>query len=412
MPTTPRAHAVAVAPHAESDAVVVALRNRLSEYPQLRRDLTASLETAATRARAGVNGALYAALTWPETPRTYLDYLADFARYVPRQTPRAAWRNPDGDGYQELHDRMVHFYWLVDQPLDGGGRLLQADEWFAQWLVSYVRAWGSFLDTPASLTPETLQSFEDYAPAYELGASRTYDARAVSPSGFQTFNQFFARALAPGARTISAPCDNAVLTAVADAGYESQYDIAADGSFPAVTVKHTHAYADVATLLGADDKIARAFHGGTYVHYHLRPYAYHRFHTCVAGRVEVVRHLEGRAYLKTGIENGKLEGFNDASNGYEFAQQRGVLVLDTGAAAGGEGDLGRVALVPVGMGHVSSVRVTAAPGGQLRKGEEFGTFLYGGSDVIVLFERGAGVRLETFEGDKRVGEVVGEALAR
>ena len=411
MPSPPAAYTRPATVSASTHSIT-ALQNRLGQYAELRRDLVASLETAATRAREGINGALYSALAWPDSPEAYLDYLRDFSRYVPRQTPRAAWRSPEGGGYREVHDRMIHFYWLIDQPLGNGGRVLQADDWFAAWLVDYVRAWGSFLDTPASLTPETLQSFGDYAPAYELGESRTSDARAVSPSGFQTFNQFFARSLAPGARTVSAPCDNAVLTAVADAGYESQYDIAADGSFPAVTVKHSHAYADVATLLGADDDIAESFRGGTYVHYHLKPYAYHRFHTCVAGRVEAVRHLEGRAYLKTGIEDGKLEGYNDASNGYEFVQQRGVLVLDTGAAAGGEGDIGRVALVPVGMGHVSSVRVTAVPGGQLRKGEEFGMFLYGGSDVIVLFERGAGVRLEAFEADKRVGEAVGEARTR
>ena len=415
MPTSVPAPAVSggSAVHSASEAVVARLAARLDAEPDFGRALTASLETAATRARGAIRDALYAALPWPQTPEAYLDYLRDFARYVPQQTPETAWESPDDDGYQEPHDRMVHFYWLVDQPLDDAGAVLQADDGFATWLRDYARAWGAFLDTPASLTPETLASFYEHSPAYDAPESEADSGAIALGSGYQTFNQFFSRALAPGARPIHAPADNATLTAVADAGFESTHRIDATGAFPAVTVKHSHVYADVATLLGADDELAARFRGGTYVHYHLKPYAYHRFHTCVAGRVTAVRHLEGRTYLKTGIEDGKLEGYNDASNGYEFAQQRAVLLLDTAEAFGGEGDLGLVALVPVGMGHVSSVRVTAEPDGYLRKGDEFGMFLYGGSGVVVLFEARAGVALEEFSGDKAVGEVVGRAqLAR
>ena len=410
---THKVHADIAAPPASaasaSGNAIEQLARQLARDADLQRRLSHSLDTARTRAADGIKPALFDALDWPLTPAAYLDYLGAFARLIPQQTPAEPWRDPNNDGYQELHDRMTHFYWLIDQPLDGDGTVLQADAWFAEWLVRYVRAWGSFLDTEDSLTADTLASFAEHSPAYALAESQTFDGVSVSPSGFRTFNQFFARALAPGARPITEPYSNAVLTAVADAGFESQHAIADDGSFPDITIKHAHAYATVSQLLGADDELAAAFAGGHYVHYHLKPYAYHRFHTPAAGRVIATRHLEGRVYLKTGIESGKLEGFNDASNGYEFVQQRGVLILDTSAAPG-QNDIGRVALVPVGMGHVSSVRITAAPGGLLRKGDEFGLFMYGGSDVVVLFEARAHVELDEFAEDRMVGQTIGSAL--
>lgn len=63
---------------------------------------------------------------------------------------------------------------------------------------------------------------------------------------------------------------------------------------------------------------------------------------------------------------------------YQFAQARGVVVLDT--------PIGMVAVLPIGMAQVSSVVITAEVGVTLRKGEEISYFQFGGSDIIVLFE--------------------------
>lgn len=42
--------------------------------------------------------------------------------------------------------------------------------------------------------------------------------------------------------------------------------------------------------------------------------------------------------------------------------------------------------MPVGTGHISSVNITVEEGTTLVKGEEFGYFGFGGSDIIMLFE--------------------------
>ena len=39
------------------------------------------------------------------------------------------------------------------------------------------------------------------------------------------------------------------------------------------------------------------------------------------------------------------------------------------------------------MAQVSSVKLTATPGTKLKKGADFGYFQFGGSDIIVLFQK-------------------------
>eukprot|EP01113_Clastostelium_recurvatum_P027137 TRINITY_DN32682_c0_g1_i1.p1 TRINITY_DN32682_c0_g1~~TRINITY_DN32682_c0_g1_i1.p1 ORF type:complete len:170 (-),score=48.50 TRINITY_DN32682_c0_g1_i1:23-481(-) len=74
------------------------------------------------------------------------------------------------------------------------------------------------------------------------------------------------------------------------------------------------------------------------------------------------------------------DSFDAGDNtGYQFAQARGLCVLDTGR--------GLVAILPIGMAQVSSVVMTAKEGAVLAKGEEFGYFQFGGSDHIVLYSK-------------------------
>ena len=53
--------------------------------------------------------------------------------------------------------------------------------------------------------------------------------------------------------------------------------------------------------------------------------------------------------------------------------------------------IGLVAVLPIGMSHVSSVVITAEVGATLRKGEELSYFQFGGSDIVVLFESSSNV---------------------
>ena len=67
-------------------------------------------------------------------------------------------------------------------------------------------------------------------------------------------------------------------------------------------------------------------------------------------------------------------------------ETRGVLVMDTP-------DFGKVALVAVGVQQVSSVRWNSSLSlgegrGEVLQGTELGSFLFGGSDIVLFFEPG------------------------
>jgi phosphatidylserine decarboxylase len=106
---------------------------------------------------------------------------------------------------------------------------------------------------------------------------------------------------------------------------------------------------------------------------------YHWFHVPAGGVVKEVRKIPGRVTMDV-IK--KPDGSLDIvdGTGYQFTQDRGLIVIDS--------PLGLVAVLPIGMAQVSSVNLTAELGATLAKGEEFGFFAFGGSDIITLFEAG------------------------
>jgi len=105
-----------------------------------------------------------------------------------------------------------------------------------------------------------------------------------------------------------------------------------------------------------------------------------------------------------GLSDNEFQSSDSATSGYEFTQNRGVVTIDTSASDAG--DLGVVAVIPVGMAHVSSVMLTAVAGRHMAKGEEFGYFQFGGSDIIILFQQGVDPQIDTGKGYRLVGTPV------
>ena len=296
---------------------------------------------------------------WPTTFEAYVDFLVRFSRWIPQQSSDPVWvepGNPQGE-HQEVYDRLCYFYWLIDQDL-GDGRVLQDDPKFAKFLVAYAKVWGNFLDTTDSFNDDILQSFIDYSPEYQVENSMIGDPpRPNLASGWLTFNQFFARELNPGLRPITKLAHNTTITAPADCTYKMHYEIDANGQIdPPITIKGTHTYATVQQLLSGS-QYADAFNGGHFIHFFLGPYSYHRFHTPIAGIVKECYPLTGQVYLAVSLDgNGQFDAADSSQDGYEFLQARGILTIDTTDSP--YGDIGVVAVIPVGMCQVSGVNMT------------------------------------------------------
>ena len=300
------------------------------------------------------------------------------------------WVPSENEAGTEIYYRISEFYFFLDQkpvkslqnkilPHDQEPKLTE----LSRWMVDYANEWGKFLDTTKSITAKSLKSIYD-SPRYNM------DEYMPAPSGWRTFNQFFARHVKPGMRPIAAIADDDVIVSPADSTFVGWWQINERSKIRVKTLEWS-----VLELLNKspyrDD-----FKGGIFTHSFLNTTDYHRLHVPVGGAVLESRTIKGQVYLdveaipiKDGDGARRVEPVRklDAEDGtgYQFAQARGLLVLDS--------PIGLVGVMPIGMAQVSSVVMTAEVGKTLHKGEEFAYFQFGGSDIVMLFEAASNVGL-------------------
>lgn len=256
--------------------------------------------------------------------------------------------------------REFNLFYIIDHAPEDR---LNRDESFIAWMKKYMEARGQFMDTPASAA--RISSYTDL-PNFHM------EDYIADPSGWMTFNQFFARELKPGKRPVAEPCNNMVIVSPADSVFEGAWEIDANSK---VTVKGVTWR--IAKLLEGSP-YQDAFKNGIYTHSFLNANDYHRYHVAVAGQIKEVRKIQGRVYMDMiRRADGSLQAID--GDRYQYNQERGLIVIDSP-------EVGLVAVLPVGMGPISSVNLTPEVGARLQKGEECGYFMFGGSDIVMLFQ--------------------------
>ena len=359
--------------------------------------LEASVKEAQQKAKNELDPVLYEHLTpWPvklNGEDGYYDYLDSVVTWIP------------GEDYtREVYYQLCKFYFLLDQPSgkelqnrEETGREKPGNE-FTDWMVDFAKDWGNFLNTGESLTKETLESFyedDEYNLWQYVGYEEDPEKRFPSKT-WKSFNQFFAREVKPGLRPVAGINDDCIITAPADCTFQQKFHIddyskiSVPGGDTKLTFKYTHKY-DIEDLL-VGSPYRDYFRNGTFMHSFLGPQDYHRFHAPVRGTVLECRAIQAEVYLDVAIspDPNKTEGKTgtlDAGDGtgYQFYQTRGLIVFDS--------PVGLVAVLPIGMAQVSSVNMTAVVGSFLNKGEEFGYFQFGGSDIVLLFQEDSGIEV-------------------
>ena len=267
----------------------------------------------------------------------------------------------------------LEFYFVLNCSQE---RCLVEHPTFMEWVRDYVSGIGSWMDSPDSML-----QFSEFV-ADPLYAVEDYVA---PPSGWLTYNQFFARQIRPGCRPIAEPSNDAVVVSAADSTFCGCHRIGHDSTIELKGLRWS-----VLDLL-KDSPYADAFVDGFYGHSFLAPHNYHRFHVPVAGQLLELRTVMGRVTMDVHqLADGSLSVSRSAI-GYQFQQERGIAILDS--------PVGLVAVLPIGMGMVSSVTFSAKPDSRLRKGDELGFFSFGGSDVVLLFQAGARVSWLLSEGE-------------
>jgi phosphatidylserine decarboxylase len=278
---------------------------------------------------------------------------------------------------------ITEFYYLIEHAPD---KILLKDPLFQKWVKKFIQDWGTYLDTPDSA--KGISTFLA-DPAYHL------EEYYPGPSGWLTFNQFFARQVKPGKRPVDDVCDDTVVVAPADGIYEGHWTSTPTSRLVAKDIP----FNVLGLLDGSPHK--ELFEGGVYMHSYLNTHDYHRFHAPLSGTVKEARKITGKAMMDVIKRSDGTLGIVEGS-AYEFTQDRGLVVMETAA--------GNVAILPIGMAQVSSVNLMVEEGAYLQKGNEFGYFSYGGSDIIMLFEKD---RVNLFAEEGRYykqGQRIGKAV--
>jgi len=208
-------------------------------------------------------------------------------------------------------------------------------------------------------------------------------AQAAEPdiAQYATFNDFFTRALKPGARPIA----DAGLVSPVDGAVSQCGAIDGDQIFQA----KGHWYSTTA-LVGGDAALAAQFIDGSFATIYLSPKDYHRIHMPCSGRLRRMLHVPGDLFSVNPATARSVAGL--------FARNERVVCLF-------DGEHGPFVLVLVGATIVGSMATVwhgvvnpRRPGTvrdwdyserniTLAKGDEMGRFLLG-STVVLLFPAG------------------------
>ncbi|MBK6674609.1 MAG: phosphatidylserine decarboxylase [Proteobacteria bacterium] len=352
----------------------------------------------------------------PETnPAQTLEQYYQFVRFAEGATPANLIKHaPDATLYKRIDQSLGYLYfiptsrWMSSRA--AAFQQLAAVRGFLQLVAAGVREiMGLYLDQPESWNAGMLQlARED--PVFGLKRG-WYE----SPDNWKSFNQFFARRLAsPDKRPIAAPDDDAVVVSPVDAVPMGTWSVGDDLKLVAtegVAVK-TATVESVEALLDGSP-YASAFAGGTFTHLFLDVGDYHRYHFPMTGTIWEIRVIPGRELsggFTTWDAANRRYSFDPSSVGWQSLETRGLIVLQTDK-------FGLVALMPIGMSPVSSINFEKPleEGRKVQKGDPMGHFLFGGSDFIVVFQKGVKVTLETPKNASGKGYrhvLMGERVAR
>lgn len=298
--------------------------------------------------------------------------------------------------YDQIDQSLIYFYYYLDQPLkelEDRGYYYPTVQYcpaIVEWCIRYASSWGEYLSTPESWNDDY---FNAVVESGDFGFSEGWYG---DENRWKTFNEFFARHLiSPDVRPIA----ETELVAPADSKPQGIWKIDEKGDIiqPEGVLIKSRQFNRVSDLLGPDSSYGDAFAGGTLTHTFLDVNDYHRYHFPVSGTVvemNKIPAMDAAGGITVWDEESGRYVLQSQVIGWQAIETRDSIVLDT--------DYGLVAIIPVGMSQVSSCNFTEglSVGDKVDKGDELGYFLFGGSDIVMIFQDGVDVNMVVPEDGK------------
>ena len=236
--------------------------------------------------------------------------------------------------------------WLYNNPVG------EATLWALAKRKAVSSVYGDRMDRPSST-----KKIQPFVEEFDI------DMSTAQKQEFNSFNDFFTRKLKNNAR----PVDTSSTVSVSPAdGKILAYANISSSDF---IIKGTRF--DVFSFLN-NARLAQNYHDGTLVIIRLAPCDYHRFHFPVSGNISPVTRIDGDYYSVNPLALRKMTEI--------FCQNKREFTIISNPL------FGDVVMAEVGATMVGSI-VQTYTGNFIKKGEEKGYFKFGGSTVVLLFEK-------------------------
>jgi len=214
------------------------------------------------------------------------------------------------------------------------------------------------------LSASQIQTFIDF---YHI---KMEDFKPSDPTVYATFADFFVRQHTPQSRPIFEEHDMTKAVVVADSRVVVYPSVSVT---KALWIKGRNF--TIANLL-LDSEKASPWIDGAVASFRLSPQDYHRYHSPVTGRVSWFQHIGGDYYQVDPIC---------------LSSSVDILTRNARCCIGIETEeFGMVLFVAIGATNVGTVEIHAPfrkAGTKVNKGDEIGIFQFGGSSIIVAFEK-------------------------
>ena len=234
---------------------------------------------------------------------------------------------------------------------------------FAGWVASPERGW---------VTTEIIRRF---VRKYGVNMDEALDSNIAS---YASFNDFFTRALKPGAR----PLATSDLISPVDGAISQFGPISGDQIFQA----KGHRYS-TAALVGGDAALAAQFNNGSFATLYLSPKDYHRIHMPCDGRLTQMIYVPGDLFSVNPTTARGVPGLFARNERvvcvFESAHGPFVLVLVGATIVGSMATVWHGLVSPPRLPDVRTWNY-ADQKVELKRGDEMGRFLLG-STVVLLF---------------------------
>ncbi|OAA38412.1 phosphatidylserine decarboxylase family protein [Beauveria brongniartii RCEF 3172] len=205
--------------------------------------------------------------------------------------------------------------------------------------------------------------------------------------GFRSWDDFFTRRFRPHMRPVANADDNSV---VVNACESVPHTVGMKAKLRDTFFIKDQPYS-VLDMLG-HNPIAEAFDDSTVYQAFLSMHSYHRWHAPISGKIHSAYVVDGTYYSlprsfgadRPGVTfPRKPQGFGHAMRYLSEMGTRAVIIIEAD-----EPSLGLVAFVAVGMVEISTCEITVEQGQHVKKGDEMGSFHFGGSSYCLLFQDG------------------------